>query len=399
MKISDNFWMATKNLRSNYVRSILTMLGVIIGVTAVIIMVGLGQGTQEQITKNLTAMGSNLLIVTPAMGNRSRGGSFGSGTSLTNDLVPFIQKCSPDIAGVAPEARAHAIVKVPGNSYSTSIIGCTPDYLIIRNYQLSSGTFFTENDLKSRRRMAVLGSYVAEQLFPGANPVGQEVKIGNLRVRIIGVLQTKGQSGYGNNDDLIMLPLYTVQQRINGNKNLNSIYIQVKTANAMDTVQNQINDTLFQKIKDDTKYNIRNQAEILSTVQQSAQTFTMLLAGIAAVSLLVGGIGIMNIMLVSVTERIKEIGTRKAIGAQKEEILQLFLIEAILLSFVGGLIGIGLGWFGAALMSKFMEMNVLITLPSILVSFGFSILTGLFFGVYPAYKAAGLNPIEALRYE
>ncbi len=399
MRIVENFRMATKNLRSNYIRSILTMLGVIIGVAAVIVMVALGQGTQDQITKNLTAMGSNLLIVVPAMGDRYRGASFGSGTSLTNEIIPLIAKSSPDIASVAPEARARATVKVRGNSYSTAIIGCTPEYLSVRNYQLGSGIFFTDSDVIARRRVVVLGSYVAEQLFPGRNPIGLEVKINNLRARVIGVLQTKGQSGYGNNDDLVMLPLLTVQQRLNGNKNLTSLYIQVKTAAAMDGVQSQVDAALFNAIKDNTKYNVRNQAEILSTVQQSAQTFTMLLAGIAAVSLLVGGIGIMNIMLVSVTERIKEIGTRKAIGAQKEEILVLFLIEAVLLSLVGGLIGIGLGWVGAALLSKLTGMNVVVTLPSVLVSFGFSILTGLFFGVYPAYKASGLNPIEALRYE
>lgn len=399
MRLRENFSMALKNLQSNVVRSTLTMLGVIIGVMAVIVMVSLGEGAKKQITQNITAMGSNLLIVFPGHG-QTRGGSFGGGTTITNSTLPIIQRSSTYIAAISPEARGRGLVTAGPNSYQTSIVGCMISYLQVRNYGIGSGVFFTEEDIRARRRVAVLGSYVAEQIFPGEDPVGREIKIGTLRVKVTGVLQSKGQSGFGNNDDLVLMPISTVQARVTGNKNLSSIYIQIQNEQAMDVANTQIGNALLNYFKgDDTKYNIRNQAEILSSVQQATQTFTFLLAGVAAVSLLVGGIGIMNIMLVSVTERIKEIGIRKAIGAPKEEILALFLIEAITLSVVGGLIGIALGWLMATIVASVSGWQTIITFPSVLISFGFSILTGLFFGVYPAYKAAGLHPIDALRYE
>lgn len=399
MRFRENFSMALKNLQSNLVRSTLTMLGVIIGVMAVIVMVSLGEGAKMQVTQNITAMGSNLLIVFPGHG-QTRGGSFGGGTSLTNKIIPIIQTSSTYISAISPEARSRAMVKAGPNSYQTSIIGCQPSYLTVRNYQIANGAFFGDEEIQARRRVAVLGSYVAEQVFPGEDPVGREMKIGNLRVKIIGVLQSKGQSGFGNNDDLVLMPITTVQARVTGNKNLSSIYIQIQNEQAMDMANTQINNALLTYFKgDDTKFNIRNQAEILSSVQQATQTFTFLLAGVAAVSLLVGGIGIMNIMLVSVTERIREIGIRKAIGAPKGEILALFLIEAVTLSVTGGLIGIALGWLMAAIVAKVSGWQTIITFSSVLISFVFSILTGLFFGVYPAYKAAGLHPIDALRYE
>lgn len=402
MRVSENFSMAVKNLRSNTVRSILTMLGVIIGVTAVIIMVSLGEGAKSQITQQITAQGSNLLIVSPGRGNR-QGGGFGSSDSLTNKILPVIQNSSPYIEAIAPEARGGGgggLVKAGTNSYQTSVIGCTSTYFSVRNYQVETGVPFTDADVQGRRRVAILGSYVAEQLFPGVNPVGQEIKIGNLRVTVLGVLKSKGQSGFMNSDDLILMPLSTVQQRLRGNKNLNTIYIQIKSDQLMDQANQQISATLLDYFEgDDTKFNIMNQADMLSMVQNATQTFTLLLAGIAAVSLLVGGIGIMNIMLVSVTERIKEIGIRKAIGAQKEEILVLFLIEAVVLSVLGGVIGILLGWFFGSVIAGMIGWTAVITPSSVLVSFLFSVFIGLFFGVYPAYKAAGLHPIDALRYE
>jgi putative ABC transport system permease protein len=399
MRIRENFSMALKNLQSNVVRSTLTMLGVIIGVMAVIVMVSLGEGAKKQVTQNITAMGSNLLIVFPGHG-QMQGGSFGGGTTITNATLPVIQHSSNYISAISPEARGRGLISAGPNSYQTSIIGCMTSYLQVRNYSIDSGVFFTDEDIRARRRVAVLGSYVVDQVFPGENPVGREMKIGTLRVKIIGVLKSKGQSGFGNNDDLILMPITTVQARVTGNKNLSSIYIQIQNEQAMDLANTQISNALLAYFKgDDTKYNIRNQAEILSTVQQTTQTFTFLLGGVAAISLLVGGIGIMNIMLVSVTERIKEIGIRKAIGAPKEEILALFLIEAITLSVTGGLIGIGLGWLMSTVVASVSGWQTSITLLSVMISFIFSIFTGLFFGVYPAYKAAGLHPIDALRYE
>ena len=398
MRFSENIAMATKNLTANKIRSLLTMLGVIIGVAAVIDMVALGEGAKQQVTKNITAMGSNLVMVFPGMGSR-RGGSFGGGHPLTNSLLPVIEKASPAIAAVAPEARSSMTVGTGVESMTSSVIGCTIPYFSLRNYQLAEGRIFSDSEVNGRRRVAVIGSYVASELFAGSDPLGQDIKVGVSRFQIIGVLKEKGQSGFNNSDDLVLIPLSTAQQRVFGNQNVDTIYIQADSPDQVDAVYNRVYAALLQKFKDESKFNVRNQAEVLSTVQQTTQTFTLLLAGIAAVSLLVGGIGIMNIMLVSVTERIKEIGIRKAIGAQKAEILGLFLIEAVGLSLIGGLIGISLGWLLAALISKFSGWPTLVSPVSIAVSFGFSILVGLFFGGYPAYKAAGLNPIEALRHE
>ncbi len=398
MKVSENVLMAVKNLSANKIRSFLTMLGVIIGVAAVIDMVALGQGAQEKITSNITAMGSNLIMVFPGMGGR-RGGSFGGGKPLTNDILSTIEDSSFHIATIAPEARSTMTLRVGANSMDTTVTGCTIPYFKMRNYQISEGRIFDDSEVSRRRRVAVIGSYVAEQLFPGSDPLGQDINVGVVRFQIIGVLKEKGQSGFSNSDNLVMVPITTAQQRIFGNQNLGTIYIQADDATNVDAVYNDVSAALLKKLKDTDKFNVRNQAEILSTVQETSKTFTLLLAGIAAVSLLVGGIGIMNIMLVSVTERIKEIGIRKAIGAQKNEILGLFLIEAVSLSLTGGFIGISLGWVCALVISKFSGWPAIVSLPSILISFGFSILVGLFFGGYPAYKAAGLNPIEALRHE
>lgn len=405
MKITENMVMAVKNLRSNLVRSLLTMLGVIIGVAAVIVMVSLGEGAKQQVTSRITAMGSNLIMVFPGSRNSGqRGGSFGSTNTLTNDILPVIQNSSPYISNIAPEVRKGGLVKTNSDSVQTSVIGSTVAYFSMRNFQIASGSLFTEDDVKSHRRVAVLGSYLAGELFPNINPVGRELKIGTdvgtLRVNIVGVLEEKGQSGFGNNDDLLIIPVTTMQQRITGNKYISTIYVQAQNEQYMDTVYNQLYDLLLKEFKgDDTKFALRNQAEILATVTQATQSFTMLLAGIAAVSLLVGGIGIMNIMLVSVTERIREIGIRKAIGAQKEEILALFLMEAVALSVTGGVIGILLGGLISVLVGQLFGWGATITASSVLISFVFSIVTGLFFGVYPAYKAAGLRPIDALRYE
>ncbi|TCL68581.1 putative ABC transport system permease protein [Hydrogenispora ethanolica] len=398
MRITENVTMAVKNLTANKIRSLLTMLGVIIGVAAVIDMVALGEGAKQQVTKNITAMGSNLVMVFPGMGTR-RGGSFGGGQPLTNAILPVIEKAAPEIAAIAPEARSSMTIGTGVESMTSSVIGCTIPYFSLRNYQLAEGRLFSESEVNGRRRVAVIGSYVASELFGGYEPLGQDIKVGVSRFQIIGVLKEKGQSGFNNSDDLVLIPLSTAQQRVFGNQNVDTIYIQADSADHVDSVYNQVYAVLLQKFKDESKFNVRNQAEILSTVQQTTQTFTLLLAGIAAVSLLVGGIGIMNIMLVSVTERIKEIGIRKALGAQKSEILGLFLIEAVGLSLAGGLIGISLGWILASAISRFSGWTTVVSPASIVVSFGFSILVGLFFGGYPAYKAAGMNPIEALRHE
>lgn len=399
MRVSENLMMAAKNLTANKVRSLLTMLGIIIGVAAVIDMVALGQGAQQQVTSRITAMGSNLVMVFPGTGSK-RGGSFGGGQPLTDDLLPTIENASSKISIIAPEARSNFVVGNRDNSLDSPVIGCTIPYFKLRNYQVAQGRIFDESEVNARSRVAVIGSYVAEQIFPGSDPVGQDIKLGGIfRFQIVGVLKEKGQSGFNNSDNLVLIPLSTAQQRIFGNRNLSTIYIQAASDQDVDSVYNQVYASLLYKFKDESKFNVRNQAEILSTVQQTSQTFTLLLAGIAAVSLLVGGIGIMNIMLVSVSERIREIGVRKAIGAQKSEVLAMFLIEAIGLSLIGGIIGIICGCIVALVISNLSGWPTVISFSSILVSFGFSIVVGLFFGCYPAYKAAGLHPIEALRHE
>ncbi len=390
MRITENAIMAVKNLRSNKMRSFLTMLGIIIGVGAVITMVSLGEGAKNQITKEISAIGSNLIIVSPGRN---------SGDSINNDTVDLVKESSEYIQMIAPAARDIKSAEAGGQSLKASIVGCTPEYGVVRNYQVEYGNFLNAADCSSRRRVAVIGSYVAGELFPGVNPIGEELKIGGVRLEVVGVLKGKGENGSGNGDNSVLLPLYTAQERIFGNKNLTEINIQVQNEAYVDYTFERINQTLLAELEDEDEFNIGNMADLLSTAQEMTKTMTLLLSGIAAVSLLVGGIGIMNIMLVSVTERIREIGIRKAIGAQPEEILTLFLIEAVTLSLIGGAIGIAWGSGMAFLIGKAIGWTISISGGAVAVAFIFSMAVGLFFGVYPAYKASGLNPIEALRHE
>ncbi|HEY8465112.1 MAG TPA: ABC transporter permease [Bacillota bacterium] len=398
MRFSENFLMAFRNLKSNKIRSLLTMLGIIIGVGAVIVMMALGEGSKKKITDSITAMGSNLLMVSPGRGSR-RGGSFGGGQEFDNKILKVIQNSSPYIEAIAPQAQSTKTVQYGGNSLDTNVIGCTVNYPAIRNYKIARGRFFSRHEEESKKRVAVIGSYVAEELFEGSDPLNTEIKIGKVRLKVIGVLAEKGQGGFGNNDDLILVPLTMAQRRIFGSNRLNMVSVKIKSEKEIDLAYEQLYTALLEKFKNkEDKFSLRNQAEILSTVEETSQTFTLLLVGIAAVSLVVGGIGIMNIMLVSVTERIREIGIRKAIGAQKEEILLLFLIEAVLLSLTGGVIGVLAGCAVAQILAR-LGWSIVITFKPVLLSFAFSIAIGLFFGVFPAYKAAGMDPVEALRYE
>jgi putative ABC transport system permease protein len=399
VRISENMLMALRNLKSNKVRSLLTMLGIIIGVAAVIVMVALGEGAKKKITDSITAMGSNLLMVSPGRGHR-RGGSFGGAQEFDIKIIKVIKESSPYIEDLAPQAQENKTIQYGGSSLATNIIGCTVSYPVIRNYKVAKGRFFSHTEEEGKKRVAVIGSYIAEELFDGIEPVGKEIKVGSTRLKIIGVLQEKGQGGFGNNDDLVLVPLLMAQRRLFGNNRLSIVSVKINSAANMDRAYEELYAAMLAKFKNkEEKFAVRNQAEILSTVQESSQTFTLLLAGIAAVSLLVGGIGIMNIMLVSVTERIREIGIRKAIGAQKEEILLLFLIEAVLLSVTGGVLGILIGCGAAKLAQNIFDWSIALTVQPVIVAFLFYFAIGLFFGVFPAYKAAGLDPIEALRHE
>ncbi len=390
MRISENAIMAVKNLRSNKMRSFLTMLGIIIGVGSVITMVSLGDGAKNKITQEISAIGSNLIIVSPGRN---------SNDSIDNDTVNLVQESSAYIQMIAPAARDLKLAEARGESLKTSIIGCTPEIAEVRNYQVEYGNFLNAADCTARRRVAVIGSYVANELFPGVNPIGEEIKVGGVRLEVVGVLKGKGENGSGNGDNSILVPLYTAQERIFGNKNLSEINIQVKSEAYVDYTYERINQTLTEALDDEDEFNMSNMADLLATAQEMTKIMTLLLAGIAAVSLLVGGIGIMNIMLVSVTERIREIGIRKAIGAQPEEILTLFLIEAVTLSLLGGIVGIAWGGGMAFLIGKAIGWPISVSGGAVVVAFIFSMAVGLFFGVYPAFKASRLNPIEALRHE
>jgi len=395
MKIADNLKVALGTLRGNPLRSFLTALGVVIGVSAVIVMVSIGEGAKAQVTSQIQALGSNLLMVTA--GRRERG-AFGSGTPMTNEILPVIQAC-PSIKNAAPEASGQESVSYGSNSMTTSITGTTANYREIRNLKLARGSFFGSEDERLGAKVAVLGNDVVTELFPDTDPIGQRIKVGNVRMTVIGTLAAKGQSGFMSNDDVIYVPLKTAQRRLFGNDRVRMIYAQAVSDQAMDQAAAELDAALLAALKDENAYNIGNQAEILDTVNQMTGTLTLLLGGIAGVSLLVGGIGIMNIMLVSVTERIKEIGIRKAIGAREDEILGQFLLESAVLGVAGGIVGILLGGLGAAVMAKVFGWRTVVSSSAMLLAFCLSLAIGLFFGVYPARKASLLDPIVALRHE
>lgn len=401
MRSIETFKVAIGGLKGNPLRSFLTILGVVIGVTAVIVMVAIGEGAKQQVSSRIQGLGSNLLIISPGRGgNRSTGfGSFGSGTAINNDLVDYLRPLCTLCKEIAPESSSNLAVKGPLTSVQTSVVGVTPEYESVRDYHVSSGSFVTQADMDERNRVALLGSSVAQELFGEDDPIGRTVKIGAVQFTVTGVLASKGQSGFMNIDDQVLVPLSTAQRRLWRNERLRSIYVEAVSAKAMNDAQAELEELLLEHLKNPDSFVVNNQAEILSTMESTTGTFTLLLAGIAGVSLLVGGIGIMNIMLVSVTERIREIGVRKALGARRQEIMGQFLCEAIILSMLGGLIGIFLGITGSLLVGKYAGWGTAISVESIILAFGYSLCVGLFFGVYPASKASRLQPVIALRTE
>jgi len=393
--------MAWRSLLVNKMRSLLTMLGVIIGVAAVIAMVALGQGTSAGITERISSMGANLLTI-------SAGGSSGPirGTNtaqLTNGDVEAI-KTLPLIKYVAAESSINGATIAAGSStWTTTVDGTTPELQQIKNWPAAQGSFFDQSDMDNKTRVAVLGQTVVENLFPNINPLGRTIRINGLDFTVVGVLTDKGSSVGQDQDDIIYIPLTTAQQRLLGSQNVRAINVQATSSEALAPLKEYITTLLRQRhrlastAEDD--FRIRDMAEILSTVEDTTRMLSFLLGGIAAVSLLVGGIGIMNIMLVSVTERTREIGIRMAVGATTRAILTQFLIEALLLCFIGGILGVLLGWGASQLLSMLAGLKMKIAPWLIALSMGFSILIGLFFGYYPARKAASSNPIDALRFE
>ncbi len=400
------FWitlkMAIKSLYANKLRSILAMLGIIIGVSAVISMLALGSGAKQSVMTRISAMGKNLLVVRPGQ-KRHRGVSSGTSQNLTLEDADAIVKSIKDVKMLTPVIRGSAQVKFENKNTRTSITGTAITYFMINNFEIEKGRRIREQEAERLGRVAILGSTVAEALFEKKNPVGKRIKIKGINFMVVGVLKSKGDQGWSNPDDQVIIPYTTAMKILFGISKLREIDIYVREGAELSKVENEITVLLRKrhKIKDgaDNDFRIRNQAEILATATQITGTFTILLGGIAGISLLVGGIGIMNIMLVTVTERTREIGIRKSIGAKNRNILLQFLIESILMSSIGGAIGIGIGMGGAELITKYSPFQAIVSSFSIILSFSFSVSVGIFFGFYPAYKAAGLNPIDALRYE
>jgi putative ABC transport system permease protein len=403
-----NFWesiiTATTALRSNRLRSLLTMLGIIIGVGAVIAMVAIGEGSRKRINERLRGLGTNLLIVRP--GSQSMGRTVlaaGSSINLKEDDAAAIQKNSPWIEDYSAELSRNAQIKFANKNINSSVIGSSTSYSRVRNFTLAKGRFFNSDELKSRSKVAILGQTVADHLFGGLSPVGQNIKINGQNFHVIGLFDKKGSTGMGDQDDNIVIPLTTAQMRLFGLDFINSIALQIKDNAPMDEAVFDVERTLRKlhrlRYDQENDFSIRNMSDIVATAQETSATLSLLLASIAAISLIVGGIGIMNIMVVSVTERTKEIGIRKAIGAKRRDIMAQFLVEALMICLMGGFLGIMAG-AGAAYFLKYNAgWSIVITVDSIFLSFGLSVAIGIFFGFYPAWKAANANVIDALRYE
>ena len=399
------FFIALRALRRNKLRSSLTALGIIIGVASVVAMVAVGNGAQTSITSRVAALGQNLLTV--FSGSRRAGGvnaGLGSASTITLGDAEAIAREVTDVLAVSPEVSSSAQAIANGRNWSTSIVGEAPDYLKIRDWKLSAGSMFTDREVRSAAKVAVIGSKTAHELFGPLNPIGQSVRVKNIPFVVIGLLESKGAGmGGQNQDDRLIIPYTTAMKRITGDKYLRSVNVQVVSAERMEIAQQQITSLLRQRHRltpgRDDDFNIFNQKEIADTVGSVTQIVKLLLGAIASLSLVVGGIGIMNIMLVSVTERTREIGTRMAVGAQQSAIQLQFLIEAITLSLLGGLIGVFIGIGASKLVGVFTTFHAIVSVDSILLAFGVSFVIGVFFGYYPARKAAALDPIEALRYE
>jgi putative ABC transport system permease protein len=411
MTLTESIRIALRALLSNKLRAVLTMLGIIIGVGAVITLMSVGKGVEKLVQESFQGIGSNLLFVFPG----SLEGS--SGTKRPEMTMGDYQAIAdpfqvPDAAGVAPELASGAGVVAGNHDIRTDIAGVTPEFLTVRKKNVVEGTFFSAADVNARSRVAVLGSTAYQKLFEeGAYPIGQIIKINRIPFRVIGVMEEQGGSAFGSADNIIYVPLTTAQARLypgyrsrKGEPLLSTIYVQVADESLMQQASEQITAVLRQRHKiafrDEDDFSIISQTDIVSIFGDITGVLTIFLSSIAAISLLVGGIGIMNIMLVSVTERTREIGIRKAVGAKKRDIRAQFLVEAMVLSLIGGFIGIALGVIGSRVVASLAErLTTVVTWDTILLATGFSAAVGLFFGIYPASRAAALNPIDALRYE
>jgi putative ABC transport system permease protein len=401
MTLADSFQSAIRAIAANKLRSVLTMLGVVIGVGSVIAMIGIGEGTKRKSLENIEIMGTNMIMIFP---NWSRGGSSlgSSATSLKMEDVEDLKKL-PLVKLISAGVRSNETVKFLSRNTRTQIMGVEPQFAVIRNAtKMLFGGWFTAEDEAMMHRKVVLGYQVYDQLFAGENPIGATVQIKGQSFEVVGVVNYKGGSGMMNADDQVYIPLKTAMKRLMGKTNIDMIYIQTINTELMPLAQTQVEETLAQKRRSATgeaQFRVMNQGEWIEQIETQTKLLGFLLAGIASVSLLVGGIGIMNIMLVSVTERTREIGLRKAIGAQREGILTQFLLESVVMCVIGGAIGILLGTGATYFVAQALMVPPVINAQAVLLAFGFSAMVGLFFGLYPALRASSLQPIEALRHE
>jgi putative ABC transport system permease protein len=409
MRVSDVLLESIQGITSNKARSALTMLGIVIGIASVISLVAVGQGSTNSITSSIESAGANLITV--SAGFSSSGpvrGMRGGATTLTMDDVDAIAGLA-NISAIAPQITGnYQIVATTGNTM-TQVVSTTPGYATVHNLEMSSGSFFTDTQDDSAARVAVLGSQAASDIFGdvtagGTDPLGQTVRINGTRFKVIGVAAEQGGTGFNMTDDYIYVPLATGQKLLAGQSDyVSSVGVAAASADTMTTVQNSITSLLTQRHgiteADSADFTVTNQSDIAETMSSTTRTLTLLLAAVAGISLVVGGVGIMNMMLTTVNERTREIGLRKAIGAKKRDISLQFLVEAVMLTFTSGVIGIVAGWLVSMVLTKFAGMAADVTPTSVVLAFGVSVLIGIVFGFYPARRAAGMNPIEALRYE
>ena len=400
----ESFLMAWASLIANKLRSLLTMLGIIIGVAAVIALVSIGNGVKQDIEDSISSLGSNLLVVLPGAprtpGARS---SQGSMKSLKISDYEAIAKLE-GVKAASPMTNGSYVVIYQNKNWTTSVAGVNSNFQDVNNWTMTSGRFFSDKNVQNRERVAVVGQTVVKNLFADEDPVGKEIRVKNIPFRIIGVLKSKGNGTMGNDqDDTVLIPYTTSMERVEGIDYLRRVYVVAKDDGGIDRLQADIENLLRVRhnIKDTNldDFNIQNMKSIMETVAQTTGTFTLFLGAVAAISLVVGGIGIMNIMLVSVTERTREIGVRKALGATYSVIVTQFLIEAVVISLMGGFIGIAFGIGASKVIGMVSGMSTVVSVPTIIMSFAFSMAIGLIFGIYPARKAAKLNPIDALHYE